>query len=140
MEIALNRFLQAQEHDYAQAVAEIKAGRKRSHWMWYIFPQYKGLGHSETSKFYAIQSMDEAKAYLHHPVLGARLRAITHELLLLTENNAHKIFGSPDDLKLKSSMTLFALVDSSEAMPFKQVLHKYFDGQSDEKTISLTKQ
>lgn len=110
---------------------------KKTHWMWFIFPQYKGLGFSETSKFYSIQNLAEAREYLNHPILGPRLRQITNELLLLHENDAHKVFGSPDDLKLKSSMSLFSTVDQSEDKPFKKVLGKYFDGQFDEKTIEL---
>tara|TARA_R110002020_G_scaffold70934_1_gene183741 strand:- start:1054 stop:1476 length:423 start_codon:yes stop_codon:yes gene_type:complete len=136
----LNRFLEAQEKDYDQALSEIKSGRKRSHWMWYIFPQYKGLGYSETSKFYAIQDLDEARAYLMHPILGSRLREITNELLVVSENNAKTIFGSPDDMKLKSSMTLFASVDTSDEKPFIKVLNKFFYGEFDEKTLDLLEQ
>jgi uncharacterized protein (DUF1810 family) len=108
MDKGLNRFLKAQENSYDQALNEIKAGRKRSHWMWYIFPQYKGLGFSDTSKYYSIQDLNEARNFLEHPILGARLKEISNELLLLNESTANRVFGSPDDLKLKSSMTLFS--------------------------------
>lgn len=114
MEQDLNRFIKTQENSYEEALSEIKSGRKRSHWMWYIFPQYKRLGFSETSKYYSIKDLDEARKYLKHPILGERLKLITNELLALNENNANKVFGSPDDLKLKSSMTLFAAIDTSE--------------------------
>ena len=133
----LNRFLEAQEKDYDQALSEIKSGKKRSHWMWYIFPQYKGLGQSETSKYYAIQDLNEARDYLMHPILGSRLKEITNALLLVTENNANTIFGSPDDMKLKSSMTLFASVDTSDEKPFIKVLNKFFKGHFDKKTQDL---
>lgn len=139
MKDELNRFIKAQERDFEQALSEIKAGRKVSHWMWYIFPQFKGLGFSETSKFYSIQSLKEAMEYLNHPILGSRLRQITNELILLNENDAYKIFGSPDDLKLKSSMTLFSAIDNSEEKLFKKVLEKYFNGEPDNKTIGLMK-
>lgn len=139
MKDELNRFIKPQERDFEQALSEIKAGRKVSHWMWYIFPQFKGLGFSETSKFYSIQSLKEAMEYLNHPILGSRLRQITNELILLNENDAYKIFGSPDDLKLKSSMTLFSAIDNSEEKLFKKVLEKYFNGEPDNKTIGLMK-
>lgn len=136
---SLDRFLKAQEKVYDIALSEIKSGRKQSHWMWYIFPQYKRLGFSETSKFYAIQSLDEATEFINHPVLGKRLREITTELLKLEEHNTYKIFGSPDDMKLKSCMTLFSLVDEDEKYIFKNVLDKFFNGENDEMTIQLTK-
>jgi len=140
MQQDINRFIKAQENSYEEALSEIKSGRKRSHWMWYIFPQYKGLGFSETSKYYSIKDLDEAKRYLNHPILGERLKLITKELLVLNENNANKVFGSPDDLKLKSSMTLFAAIDSSEENIFNAVLDKFFNGQTDKKTLSLIKE
>lgn len=140
MEQDLNRFIKAQENSFAEALSEIKSGRKRSHWMWYIFPQFKGLGFSETSKYYSIKDLDEAKKYLSHPILGERLKLITKELLILNENNANKVFGSPDDLKLKSSMTLFATIDTSEENIFNAVLDKFFDGQNDNKTLTLIKE
>src|SRR5690606_33688073 len=137
MEQDLNRFIKAQENSFEQALSEIKSGRKRSHWMWYIFPQFKGLGFSETSKYYSIKDLDEAKRYLNHPILGERLKLITNELLALNENNANKIFGNPDDLKLKSSMTLFAAINISEENIFNAVLDKYFNGQTDRKSTRL---
>lgn len=133
----LNRFLKAQENDYNIALTEIKLGRKGSHWMWYIFPQIEGLGFSETSKYYAIKNIDEAKKYLNHPILGIRLREISRELLKLKETNAYAIFGSPDDLKLKSSMTLFAQVEELPENIFEKVIDKYYDGCFDKKTLQL---
>ena len=140
MEQDLSRFIKAQDSSYEEALSEIKSGRKRSHWMWYIFPQFKGLGYSETSKYYSIKDMDGAKRYLNHPILGERLKLITKELLTLDENNANKVFGSPDDLKLKSSMTLFAAIDVSQENIFQAVLDKYFNGQTDIKTLTLIKE
>ena len=140
MEQDLNRFIKAQESSYEEALSEIKSGRKRSHWMWYIFPQYKGLGFSETSKYYSIKDLDEAKRYLNHPILGQRLKLITKELLVLNENNANKVFGSPDDLKLNSSMTLFAAIETTEENIFNAVLDKFFNGQTDKKTLNLIKE
>lgn len=140
MEQDLNRFIKAQETSFEEALSEIKSGRKRSHWMWYIFPQYKGLGFSEKSTYYSINHLDEAKAYLNHPILGERLKFITNELLALNENNANKVFGRPDDLKLKSCMTLFATIDTSEENIFNAVLDKFFNGQPDLKTLTLIKE
>ena len=131
---SLQRFLDAQATDYFQALAELKAGRKRSHWMWYIFPQIQGLGFSSTSQHYAIRDAAEAAAYLAHPVLGARLREISGELLKLSSSSAGSIFGSPDDLKLRSSMTLFAAVPGADPV-FQAVLDKYFGGQPDAQTL-----
>ena len=133
---SLQRFLDAQATDYAQALAEVKAGRKRSHWMWYIFPQIRGLGFSETARFYGIQDLAEATAYLQHPVLGSRLVAICEALLTLPGSNATSIMGSPDDLKLRSSMTLFAAVPGAGPV-FQQVLTKFFGGGPDSKTQLL---
>ena len=132
----LLRFVDAQEPDYQTALDEINAGRKRSHWMWYVFPQYDGLGFSPTSIHYAIKSLEEARAYLDHPVLGPRLRECVDALLAVTGRTAHEVFGSPDDMKLRSSMTLFAHV-SPEGSAFEQVMEKYFEGQRDRKTIEL---
>jgi len=132
----LQRFLDAQESDYATALAEIKSGRKRSHWMWYIFPQIQGLGFSETSKYYAIKNLGEARAYLAHPVLGTRLAQISCVLLSLPGNNPTQVFGSPDDMKLKSCMTLFASVPGTVNL-FQQVLDKYFTGEKDARTLQL---
>ncbi len=137
METDVNRFIKAQERDFEIALTEIKAGKKKSHWMWYIFPQFKGLGYSETARFYAIQNIEEARLYLSHPILGQRLREITDELLLLQANDAYKIMGTPDDLKLKSSMTLFAYIDDSNESPFKKILDKCFSGEMDQNTINL---
>ena len=115
----LERFVQAQEGSYARALQEIKNGRKTSHWMWYIFPQLSGLGHSQTARYYAIRDRAEAAAYMAHPVLGSRLLEISSELLKLKSSDAREIMGWPDDLKLKSSMTLFGLV--SREPVFRQV-------------------
>ncbi len=130
----LSRFLEAQERDYAIALAEIKAGCKQSHWMWYIFPQVKGLGESLTSRKYAIQSLQEAVDYLNHPILGERLREISRELLLLETRDIGSVFGSPDYFKLKSCMTLFSAIDKSEEKLFQRVLDEFFEGRLDEKT------
>ena len=135
----LSRFVKAQEQDYATALAEIKSGRKRSHWMWYIFPQIAGLGFSETSKFYALKNQEEAEAYLAHPVLGRRLIEICNALLMLEDDHATRIFGSPDDLKLKSSITLFAVLPATNPV-FERVLTKYFNGIKDWETLRLLNQ
>jgi uncharacterized protein (DUF1810 family) len=132
----LKRFIDAQETVYQSALSEIKNGRKRSHWMWYIFPQIQGLGFSETSKLYAIKDLHEAEEYLQHPVLGTRLVVICNELLALTGKDAHAIFGSPDDLKLRSSMTLFSFVKSANPV-FQSVVDKFFNGTKDHKTIQI---
>jgi len=133
---SLKRFLDAQEKDYAVALSEIKNGRKKSHWIWYIFPQIIGLGFSETSRYYAIKDLEEAETYLKHPVLGERLVQISNALLDLPGNDAHKIFGSPDDLKLKSSMTLFASIENTNPV-FSKVLDKFFNGETDFKTLRI---
>jgi uncharacterized protein (DUF1810 family) len=132
----LNRFIEAQAKSYPAAFTEISSGRKRTHWMWYIFPQVKGLGFSQTSKYYAIEDINEAAEFLKHPVLGGRLINISKELLKLATNNATNIFGGPDDLKLKSSMTLFSCVPDSDPV-FQQVLDKFFDGTKDENTLKI---
>lgn len=132
----LNRFVQAQERDYARALAEIRAGQKRSHWMWYIFPQFAGLGSSSTSQFYAIKSVAEAQAYLSHPVLGPRLVECTQALLAVEDRSAAEIFGSPDDLKLRSCATLFATLCPAGSV-FEQLLETYFQGRRDDKTLHL---
>lgn len=134
----LKRFLEAQQRDYATALTEIKTGRKRSHWMWHIFPQIDGLGYSEMAKRYAIKDLAEATDYLGHPVLGQRLKEITGMLLQLTSNNATQIMGSPDDLKLRSSMTLFALAAGNDSV-FDQALKKFFDGHKDPATLQLVR-
>ena len=132
----LSRFLKAQEHDYEQALGEIRSGRKRSHWMWYIFPQIQGLGFSSTAQYYAIRDLQEAKDYLAHPVLGARLKEISSALLDLEGLSASEIFGYPDDLKLRSCMTLFRMADLNEPV-FLEVLEKYYDGEPDFRTVDL---
>lgn len=132
----LRRFVDAQQNAYERALAEIKSGIKRSHWMWYVFPQIAGLGFSSTSQHYAIKSLDEAKAYLAHPLLGPRLIECAEAALGIEGRSAHEIFGSPDDLKLRSCATLFACV-SPAGSPFEKLLDKYFQGKRDEKTLQL---
>ena len=131
----LQRFINAQSSSYQTALSEIKNGRKRSHWMWFIFPQIQGLGFSETARFYALADAQEAREYLAHSVLGARLLEICQALLGLASSDAHAIFGSPDDLKLKSSMTLFASLGTSPV--FRQVLDKFYGGTQDDKTLRI---
>lgn len=132
----LSRFVRAQADDYARALAEIRGGRKRSHWMWYIFPQYEGLGFSSTAQYYAIRSLAEARAYLSHPLLGPRLLECTEAALQVEGRSAHDIFGSPDDLKLRSCATLFARV-SPPGSAFERLLEKYFQGARDDRTLRL---
>jgi uncharacterized protein (DUF1810 family) len=132
----LARFLEAQERDYAQALSEIRSGRKRSHWMWYVFPQVEGLGFSATSRRYAIKSVAEAEAYLAHPVLGPRLVEIANAALAIEERSALEIFGSPDDMKLRSCATLFAAI-SPAASVFAQLLDRFFGGERDAATLRL---
>jgi len=134
----LNRFLEAQETIYPAALAELRAGRKRSHWMWFMFPQIKGLGVSPTASFYAVKSIGEAEAYLHHPVLGSRLRECTDALLDLCGLSISEIFGYPDDLKFCSSMTLFDYI-SPESGLFDEAINKYCVGRRDEKTLAILK-
>lgn len=133
---SLQRFLDAQRTDYATALAELTAGRKRSHWMWYIFPQLRGLGFSETARYYGIQDAAEAAAYLAHPVLGSRLLEISRALLALPGSDANRIFGSPDDMKLRSSITLFGAVPGTDPV-FQAVLDKFFGGAKDAKTLQI---
>lgn len=135
----LNRFVQAQEADYERALSEIRSGQKRSHWMWYIFPQFGGLGLSPTSKRYSIKSVAEAKAYLNHPILGPRLIECTEAVLNVEGRSAHEIFGSPDDMKLKSCATLFAYVSPAKSV-FDRLLDRFFQGKRDDKTLSLLQQ
>lgn len=132
----LQKFMDAQKNDYQIALAEIKNGRKQSHWMWYIFPQLKGLGYSPTSIYYAIENKEEAEAFLNHPVLGNRLIEICNELLKLKSDDANQIFGNPDDKKLKSSMTLFSSLQNTNPV-FQSVLEKFFHGKKDDKTLKL---
>jgi uncharacterized protein (DUF1810 family) len=132
----LTRFVQAQKHDYESALSEIRSGRKRSHWMWYIFPQFAGLGQSSTSRRYSIKSIAEAEAYLRHPILGPRLLECCEAVVAVEGRSALQIFGSPDDLKLKSCATLFAHV-SPPGSVFDRVLAKYFRAEHDERTLRL---
>jgi len=132
----LERFVTAQEQDYKTALAEVSGGRKRSHWMWYIFPQIKGLGFSDTARFYAIKDLQEAADYLSHPILGARLMEICGALLGHKDTSASQIFGNPDDLKLRSSMTLFAEVEGADPI-FAKVLERFYSSRKDERTIAI---
>lgn len=134
--IDLTRFIDAQQAAYAPALAEIRNGRKVSHWMWYIFPQIKGLGHSETATYYAIQSLAEAAAYLNHPVLGPRLIDISEQLLAIRGRTASQIMGSPDDMKLRSSMTLFGSLPGANPV-FQAVLDAFFAGEKDSRTLDI---
>ena len=132
----LSRFVRAQEHNYEQALAEIRSGRKRSHWMWYVFPQFDGLGFSAMSRRYAIKSVEEARAYLGHPILGPRLMECVEAALAVEGRSALDIFGSPDDMKLRSCATLFERVTSPESA-FGQLIDKYFRGERDSATLRL---
>jgi uncharacterized protein (DUF1810 family) len=134
----LQRFLDAQESSFPQALAELQRGKKQSHWMWYIFPQIQGLGISATSKFYALQDIDEAKAFVQHPQLGTRLLQLCEVLLALPNRDATRIMGSPDDMKLRSSMTLFAAAEPTQPV-FQQVLDKFYQGNPDPQTLRLLK-
>ncbi|MGY2131046.1 DUF1810 domain-containing protein [Hymenobacter sp. HD11105] len=134
----LQRFLDAQESSFSQALAELQRGNKQSHWMWYIFPQIQGLGFSATSKFYALQDIDEAKAFVQHPQLGSRLLQLCEVLLALPNRDANRIMGSPDDMKLRSSMTLFAAAEPTQTV-FQQVLDKFYQGEPDPQTLRLLK-
>ena len=132
----LDRFVQAQDRTYESALTEIRNGRKRSHWMWFIFPQFEGLGSSAQSVFFSIKSIAEAKAYLAHPLLGPRLIECAGAVLAIDGRSAIDIFGSPDDMKLRSSATLFARA-SPDGSVFHRILDKYFGGRADEKTLRL---
>lgn len=134
--IDLSRFVEAQKDDFTIALSEIKSGRKISHWMWYIFPQIAGLENSSTSIYFSIKNIQEAEAYLIHPILGIRLVEISTALLKLATQNPIQIFGNIDAMKLQSSMTLFALLNPTNPV-FQQVLDKYFAGKMDEKTKYL---
>ena len=135
---SLDRFLEAQERMYETALKEIKNGEKESHWMWYIFPQLRGLGRSQMAYTYGINGLEEAKAYLDHPVLSARLIEISEALLKHKNQDIENILGDIDAMKLRSSMTLFALI-SEENSVFHQVLDCFYDGKMDKQTIKLTK-
>ncbi len=134
--MSLGRYIKAQAPVYSQALAELRRGHKQSHWMWYVFPQVAGLGHSAMSHSYAIESLDEAREYLSHPVLGARLRECCRALMDVEGRTAHEIFHSPDDLKFRSSLTLFAQAAPNEPL-FRDLLQKYFAGKPDSATLEL---
>ena len=132
----LNRFLSAQEGVYDRVLTELRGGLKRSHWMWYIFPQIDGLGHSPTTIQYSIKSLEEARIYLSHSVLGARLKECAETVLAVQGRSASDIFGYPDDMKLQSSMTLFALVSEPHSV-FERVLDRYYQGKRDARTLQI---
>ncbi len=134
----LERYLSAQETAYPRALEEIRSGQKVSHWMWYIFPQLRGLGQSNTAWYFGIEDLAEAKAYLAHPILGGRLREMSGELLKLPTSDPKNFFGWIDAAKLRSCMTLFSLADEQETV-FRQVLDRFFDGARDPQTIQLLK-
>jgi uncharacterized protein (DUF1810 family) len=136
--LTLQRFVSAQRSIYPQVLEELSDGAKRSHWMWYIFPQVRGLGVNEMSRFYSLENLQEARDYLAHPLLGARLRECCEIVLGLKNKTANQIFGSPDDLKFRSCLTLFALAAPKEAV-FKKLLDKYYKGFLDPKSIELLK-
>lgn len=135
-EYNLQRFIEAQDQVYAAVLEELRAGEKRGHWMWYIFPQIKGLGHSVMAQQFAITSREEAKAYLEHPVLGSRLRECTRLVLNVESRSAEQIFYYPDNLKFRSCMTLFMDATTGNNI-FHDALHKYFEGQPDESTLDI---
>lgn len=130
----LQRFVDAQQHVFEQVLDELREGRKQSHWMWFVFPQISGLGRSETARFYAITCLEEAQAYLQHPLLGARLEQCAQIIEPQVQWTARQIFGSPDDMKLHSSMTLFAAADPDRRI-FQGVLDTFFDGVPDPSTL-----
>jgi uncharacterized protein (DUF1810 family) len=132
----LQRFVDAQARNYAEVLAEIRRGRKTGHWMWYVFPQIAGLGSSPMAQAYSIGSLEEARAYLAHPLLGQRLRACVGALLPHAGRSAHDIFGTPDDLKLRSSLTLFAEAAPGEPA-FRTALDAFFEGRADPQTLAL---
>lgn len=133
----LQRFVEAQAPVYATVLAELSDGRKRSHWMWFIFPQLRGLGRSPTARFYGIAGLDEARAYLAHPVLGRRLAQATETVLAVQGRTLHEIFGSPDDLKFRSSMTLFAQAAAEGGDLYRKALDRFCDGRPDDATLTL---
>jgi uncharacterized protein (DUF1810 family) len=135
----LHRFVQAQQDIYAQAVDELADGHKTSHWMWFVFPQLRGLGRSPMATRFGIASLDEARAYLDHPLLGSRLKQCVRLVLRIDGRSINEIFGSPDDMKFRSCMTLFDLAAPQEAI-FAQALQKYFGGTPDERTLTLLRQ
>jgi uncharacterized protein (DUF1810 family) len=133
----LERFVTAQEPVFETVLAELRAGRKRTHWIWFIFPQLTGLGRSSTARFYGIDSIDEARGYLAHSLLGPRLDLCTRIVLASESPSLHAMFGSPDDLKFRSCMTLFSLATDDADNPFRQALDRWCGGQSDERTLAL---
>lgn len=133
----LKRFIDAQHGVYSIALGELRDGRKRSHWMWYIFPQLKHLGHSYNAKYYGISGLDEASEYLADPILGQRLREVSYTILNLPTNDAREILGDIDSLKLRSSMTLFDFVSPNDV--FESILNKFFDGDKDHRTINIVR-
>jgi uncharacterized protein (DUF1810 family) len=133
----LERFVTAQAPIYEAALGELRAGRKRSHWMWFVFPQLRGLGLSATAEFYGLASLEEARAYLAHPVLGPRLKLCTQAVLAIERGRLDAIFGAPDDMKFHSSMTLFARAAGDAESPFPEALERYCEGRLDERTLAL---
>lgn len=136
MSVDLSRFISAQQRSFDTALYEIRNGRKTSHWIWYIFPQIEGLGRSSTAQYYSIRSMEEAKAFMNDPYLSQNLIQISQALLALASNNATEIMGIPDDMKLRSSMTLF-MAAAPEQPVFKKVLDKFYNGKPDRWTLQL---
>ena len=136
MENDLERFVEAQDRVHDNVRQELAAGRKATHWMWFVFPQLRGLGRSATAQYFGIGSRGEAAAYLQHPVLGARLRECVELVLAVDDSTVHAIFGSPDDLKFRSSMTLFAAIAPAEPL-FRRALEQYFGGQPDPATLEI---
>jgi uncharacterized protein (DUF1810 family) len=132
----LARFVRAQEYNYQEALSEIRNGRKRSHWMWYVFPQFHGLGSSPTTRRFAIKSIEEAEAYLRHPLLGPRLLECCEAAVSVEGSSALDVFGSPDDMKLRSCATLFSRVSPGGSV-FERLLDRYFGGERDDKTLRL---
>jgi uncharacterized protein (DUF1810 family) len=133
----LQRFVQAQAPVFDTVVNELRAGRKRTHWIWFIFPQLRGLGHSSLAQFYGVGSLDEARAYLEHAQLGPNLRLCTETVLAVVGRSLNAIFGSPDDLKFRSSMTLFAVAADEPDSVFRRALERYCDGNADGQTLAL---
>jgi uncharacterized protein (DUF1810 family) len=133
----LNLFVEAQEHVFATALSELRTGRKESHWIWFIFPQPRALGRSPKAEFYGIASLGEARAYLAHPILADRLAQVTDAVLSHRDRSAHDIFGSPDDLKFRSSMTLFDTASDHETPRFHTALARFYSGEPDERTLGL---
>jgi uncharacterized protein (DUF1810 family) len=134
---ALDRFVEAQEGSFQTALDELRAGRKRSHWMWFIFPQLRGLGRSWLVDFYGLGSIEEARAFLDHSILGPRLVTCTEAVIANRPSSPHVIFGSPDDAKFWSSMTVFAIADTEGTGPFRHALAAWFEGQFDDRTVEL---